>query len=377
MYIEGRQKKVKQKFPDYTNCIANLANSILEEFGIKEKKRQSLKILEPYMTKGYENIVVILLDGMGKCIIDKNLDKDGFFHRHLVGEYSSVFPPTTVAATTSLFSGQNPSEHGWLGWDCYYPQVDKNVTVFLNTESGTDKPAADYNVAWTYCGYENISSKIRNHGGNAYEVTPFMEPFPGTFKEICQQIKLLCEKPGKKYIYSYWNEPDSIMHKNGCEGKESKQVLQSLEKHVQLLCEELENTLIIVTADHGHMDSKGVAITDYPDIMECLVRMPSIEPRALNLFVKEEKKKQFEKAFYKEFGDKFLLWTKEQMLEKKIFGTGKEHPIFREMLGDYLALAISDLSIYNTKEEADTFIGVHAGLTEDEMIIPLIIIEKI
>ncbi len=79
-----------------------------------------------------------------------------------------------------------------------------------------------------------------------------------------------------------------------------------------------------------------VAITDYPKIMECLARMPSIEPRALNLFVREEKKAQFEEEFQKEFGEKFLLWTKEEVLSRKIFGTGDEHPDFREMLGDLL-----------------------------------------
>lgn len=108
----------------------------------------------------------------------------------------------------------------------------------------------------------------------------------------------------------------------------------------------------------------------------CLVRMPSIEPRALNLFVKEEKRSQFEQEFNRRFGNKFLLWTKEQVLDRKIFGPGTEHPNFRGMLGDYLAIAIDDLSIYTTREEADYFIGVHAGLTEDEMIIPLIVIEK-
>lgn len=367
---------MKQKFPDYTNCIANLANSILEEFGIKEEGRQKLKILEQYLAKGYENIVVILLDGMGKCIMEKNLDGDGFFNTHLKGTYSSVFPPTTVAATTSVMSGLHPCEHGWLGWDCYYPEIDKNVTVFLNTETGTDKQAADYPVAWTYCGYESVVSKIRANGGEAYEVTPFAAPFPDDFEKICEQIKALCGKPGKKYIYSYWKEPDQIMHEKGCYGAEAKQMLRTLEKQVELLCEGLENTLIMVTADHGHMDSKGVSLTEYPDITECLVRMPSIEPRALNLFVKEERREQFESAFQKAFGDKFLLWTKEQILQSKIFGTGREHPCFEEMLGDYLAIAVDNLSIYSTREEADFFVGVHAGLTEDEMTIPLIIIEK-
>lgn len=106
------------------------------------------------------------------------------------------------------------------------------------------------------------------------------------------------------------------------------------------------------------------------------MRMPSIESRALNLFVKEEKREQFRHEFQKAFGDKFLLWTKEQVLERNLFGFGEEHPNFRGMLGDYLAIAIDDLSIYSTREEADFFVEVHAGFTEDEMAIPLIVIEK-
>ena len=365
---------MEQQFPDYNNCIVNLANSILGEFEIE--RGEGLKLLDKYLEEKYENILVILLDGMGKNIIDKNLEKDGFFNSHLEGIYSSVFPPTTVAATTSICSGLNPCEHGWLGWDCYYPQIDKNVTVFLNKETGTEEPAAEYNVAWKYCGYEGIVEKIKKNGGNAFQVTPFVEPFPDTFDMICEEIKGLCQQSGKKYIYAYWNEPDSTMHQKGCYGEDAKKMLQSLEQQVEELCNELENTLVVITADHGHVDSEGVALTDYPEIMECLVRTPSIEPRALNFFVKEEKRQQFEREFDKEFGSKFLLLTKEQVLEKKLFGTGEEHPQFRKMLGDYLAVATDDLSIYATMEEADFFIGVHAGITKDEMVIPLIVIDK-
>ena len=51
---------------------------------------------------------------------------------------------------------------------------------------------------------------------------------------------------------------------------------------------------------------------------------------------------------------------------------------FGECLGirDYLAVAVSDLSIYNTEKEAEHFIGVHAGISPEEMTIPLILIER-
>ncbi len=60
----------------------------------------------------------------------------------------------------------------------------------------------------------------------------------------------------------------------------------------------------------------------------------------------------------------------------KLFGAGKEHKDFRDLLGNYLTIATDNLSIFRSKEKAERFIGVHAGMTEDEMIIPLIVVEK-
>ena len=190
---------MKQQFPDYTNCIANLANSILKDFGIDEE-RKGMPSVDFYLKKSYKNVVVLLLDGMGSCILQRNLDRDGFFNSHLVETYSSVFPPTTVAATISMASGLTPYEHSWLGWDCYYPQIDKNVTVFLNRETGTDRLAAEYPVAWTYCGYKSVAKKIRESGKKAFEVIPFIEPFPDSFDKVCRQIQSLARQPDRKSV---------------------------------------------------------------------------------------------------------------------------------------------------------------------------------
>jgi len=38
----------------------------------------TLKLLDQYQAKDYKNVVVILLDGMGKCIVEQNLDERAF-----------------------------------------------------------------------------------------------------------------------------------------------------------------------------------------------------------------------------------------------------------------------------------------------------------
>jgi hypothetical protein len=61
---------------------------------------------------------------------------------------------------------------------------------------------------------------------------------------------------------------------------------------------------------------------------------------------------------------------------KTYLETGNKHPRFEEFIGDYLAVAISDVAIFNSREEAKQFIGAHAGMTEKEMMVPLIVVEK-
>lgn len=146
-------------WPDYENCLANLPNSILKKWNLPTRG-STLPLADRYLQKDYKNVVILLLDGMGKAIIESHLDKNGPFRSHLAGVYQSVFLSSTVPATTSALSGLQPCEHAWLGWDNYYPQLDKNVTVFLNVIQSTEAPAANYHVASTIAPYENVISRI-------------------------------------------------------------------------------------------------------------------------------------------------------------------------------------------------------------------------
>ena len=109
---ENQKSRLAAGKPDYKNCISNLPNSVMRYFGV-EPAGEALPILDKHLKPGYRNIVVLLLDGLGVNIVEAHTEPDGFFQSHLAGIYRSTFPPTTVAATTSVLSG--PSSMAPLG----------------------------------------------------------------------------------------------------------------------------------------------------------------------------------------------------------------------------------------------------------------------
>lgn len=397
--------------PDYKNSIANLACSVLKEFDVPAP-HEGLSLMDKTLGNAgkekYKNIVVLILDGLGTALIEDILEPDGFFRSHLRGSFSSVFPPTTAASTTSFQSGLFPNEHAWLGWDVYFKEIDKTVTVFRNRETGTGTIFSDMNVAKTFRPYKSVIERIIEAGGQAYSVDAFTDPYPKSFKGIMRQIKKLCSLEGRKFIYGYCEEPDYTLHRSGrpirCAsqpettsgagtasalsgqifpenlGKDSASVIRKLEKRAELICSELHDTLFIITADHGHINTVNYCLEDYPDFTDCLDRVPSGEPRALSVFLKPGREKEFLSVFEKHFKKDFRLYSRDEIIGEELFGplsAAKVHQAFHDSVGDYVLTAVSDACIYSDRKTAASFRSGHAGMTADEMNIPFIAIECI
>lgn len=370
---------MKTNHPAYDRSLLSLVSSVLAYYGV-DTPHNTLSELDELLAKNYKNVVVMLFDGMGTAILEKHMPPDAFLRKHLKSNISSVFPPTTTAATITMETGLSPIEHGWLGWSLYFDEIGANVSIFPNTLSGTGgESAADYHVARRYIPCKNIYEKISkatNNNVSAYCISPFSSFRSGSVNEISDTVEKLCGEDGRKYIYTYWYQPDYDMHNHGTVHEQVAEDIKQIDAAVETLCGKLQDTLVIITADHGLVDTAWRFIPDYPDVVECLLRMPSIELRAMTFFIKEGMNERFEAAFHQHFGECYKLYTKNQVLDEKLFGNGTPHLRSERFIGDYLAIATGNISIEcSPSTNQDVFKAAHAGMTEEEMNVPFIVVE--
>ena len=364
--------------PDYTNSILGIPNSILAHYGAKPH-HDTLPILDERLQKGYKNIVLLVLDGMGLDALKAHAP-DGFLVKNCVSRLSSVYPCTTTSALTTFETGLTPIEHGWLGWAHYFEEIGKSVELFTNKESGTERPASERNIVWETIGFKNLFTQIKEADSSVEgcRISPFGEYWSDTNEAICKHIETLCKKDGRKYMYCYHFQPDKDMHITGCYTEHVKADIVLFDKQIEQLAAGLTDTLLIITADHGLTDTKLLFLEDYPEIWNCLYAPPTREPRSLSFFVKDEYKSDFFEIWKKQFGDSFIFITGDEAFKSVHFGSGTPHNRARGFFGDYVALATGDISIWfrDEKGECADYKAMHAGFCDDEMIVPLILIER-
>lgn len=364
-------------YPDYENSLVNVMSSITSYFNIKTNHNTNKKLDQILKNNKYKNIVLVLFDGLGFNILKRNKDICPNLNEYLTGSISSVFPSTTMAARTTVESGLNPIEHGWLGWDMYFKDFDEVITLTRNVIKGTNTPPASFHVAKTYLKYESIVDKInKKENCTAKKVTVYSDRKNESFRKARKLIKKSLDNNFNNYIYFYSNEPDHTFHKNGTDSKKARKVLKKLDKEFKKLYEFLPpDTLLLTLADHGHLNCEYVTLSDYPNIMKMLKGNVSIDNRACSFRVKDEYKKVFYKELKEVLKDDFIILTKDIVVEKKLYGYGRENKYFKDGLGDFFAIGISNKAI-RYDDNVKMHKSSHSGICEDEMLVPLIIKEK-
>lgn len=358
---------------DSTNCIVNFSNSILKKYGVTCFHKTINKIDERISNSN--KIALFLFDGMGKVIIEKHLKEDSFIRKNIFHTMTSTMPPTTVASTNALLSGKFPIETGWIGWTQYFKEIDENVNVFPNTIRSTNTPASDVHLMNKYGKYDTIADLINKKAGyNAallnmgYPVdkSQFRKRFLKLFiKDTYKKIK------DKKFIYSYWVNPDGLMHHNGINDKKVKKCINKINKYIEKYSQLNKDVTTIVIADHGMIDVNYLSPEEFEVINQMLLRPISFEPRFTNFFVKDEYKEIFKTKFEEVSNGRFELYTKKELLDNNILGDAKISKLSDDFIGDFVSISTSNCMFSSNSKYHKSH---HAGGSKDEMEIAISII---
>lgn len=376
--------------PNYEHCILGTITSILKYYNV-ETKHKSLEKLDNILSKKkYQNIIFLILDGMGEYILN-NISKEGYFNQNKIDCVTSVYPSTTTAALTTYYSGKPPYETGWIAWSQYFKEYGRALDMFSHKESylhdALKNPKLD--VFKTIMNYKSVCERIEEANPNikAFEIEPeYAERrtkrsiIADNLDELISSINDINLIPGEKFILAYCDNPDGILHKYGTDSEETKNFILDAETKIKELKESLpEDTLIVISADHGHKNIENAyTLLDYPEILECLIMPPTLESRVLTFWVKDDMKKIFEERFNKQFENEFWLMTREEFLNKyKFLGTGEKHPKIDDFIGNYMALSVAGGMI-----RLETFLAegkpvkksTHCGLSKEEMEVPVIVL---
>lgn len=372
--------------------IVSLSNSILKAFGAHEKANP-LNDVELHGNK----IILILVDALGWVGLEKMSNIDDV--RWFLGksrQLTSVFPSVTATALTSLSTGVTPGMHGVLGTILFMNEFGSMVNT-LNMSiapsgSRDDVLNLGHDLGQLYhddtifeeAGRHGIKSAVvvpKGIGGSGishilYKGANVLEYYT-LFDALTTSINAM---DTHQFVYLYLTHLDTIQHTYGPSSHHYGYALIETMHILRRFSEKLpNNSSLIITADHGQIDvepEKVVDLRKHNELLNYLSLPPFGEPRALQLKLMDKSHVEPVKDYFKKFLPMVDLYDLNQA-ETLLGGLNEK---VRRRMGDLIAVPRDSTTlIYLLKPSDDKlmkFRGHHAGLSREEMAIPLFIMNK-
>lgn len=349
--------------PNYNHSSLNIISSIRNNFGYSSK----YDIIPNLFDKKYKRVVLLLLDGLGVNVLNDNIP-NGILAKHYFSKVNCVFPSTTAASTTSIISGLTPLESGWTGWENYVSELNRDIVLFTGENYYTKEKTGV--TGYDLMPYEPFYSDMNIKGINILPDFNNNEALKDILKRSLANLN------GECYQYVYYTYPDTLMHIYGEDTIEIKDILNSIENDIEDYVNKLpKDTILIVTSDHGHINTKSLNLYLNNRIMSLLERKPSNDARALVFKVSSDNKERFVKEFNNFYGSIYDLYESRNALA--FFGNNNDriNPRIKDFLGNYIAIGKSNY-YFNYSNSNHIFKSHHAGMTKEEMEVPIIVFRR-
>jgi len=387
--------KYEFELPDYHgNSIVNLMSSISNSFNKKHDYAELPTLTSDELNES-KNIILIVIDGLGYNYLTQQ--KESFLYKHLRTPITSTFLTTTACANTAFSVGYPPQQHALTGWDINLKEIGAITTVlpFVPMYKGESLEKAGFKMEHIMDipsfreGFNGKCISLYNKNIATSAFTTYVskdskiiatESYDDTFFVIS---KLLQETTNeRRYINTYIPDLDGSSHNNGLNSKETKDIFIDLDKKLKALASDISSdTKLLIVSDHGMIDCQfedKIFTEDFEGFAECLTIPLAGESRVRDCFVRPRKVVQFKKIVKEQMADYCWCFEGEQLIQDNFYGLGAPNKKLFDRVGDYVLIMKSHYvlndKLANYEAHPKNHIGAHGGITSDEMLIPLIII---
>ena len=392
--------------PDYAGgSIANVPATVAGWLGVPFDGLPPLHAaLHGPLPGRVRRVVLLLIDGMGQNLVPvvEEAYPQLLARAAIRGQLTSIFPSTTVAALSSLWTGVAPAQHGLLGLRLFFPELATQgqmikmspefiaeadalipagiePTNFLDHPGVAEQLAAARIPTYSFKGREIVRSALSKMHGRGAKHQFGIVSAADMFVQIA---RLLEEKPGKPVFASaYWPAVDSLSHYHGYDSPNTAAELRAV---LDLLLREFwerlspaarRDTLLCVLADHGQINTPAgqrIFLADHPALQAGLLMYPAGEPRTAYLYARQGQAQAVLAYIQAHLSHAMVAYPAGEALDAGLFGPPPYSPRTPERLGD-LVVVMRDGYALLTEQESQfmvNLIGRHGGMSAAEMLVP-------
>lgn len=341
------------------------------------------------------NIILLVIDGLGHDYLMNQCD-GSLLNRYCQGRLSSVCPSTTASAIPTFLTGLPPQQHGFTGWFTYFSEIGSVLAVLPYRTRIGNLPIDE--AALSPAGLSGAASFFSSIQINSTQIIPDIIAGSSFNRAFCGRARVApfsglnglrtalrrTVKHGRErsFTYAYWPEFDSLAHQFGVISPQVQDHFLQLDRLFSDLLWDLQgsDTIILVTADHGFIDTapdRSIHLERHPELQQTLMVPLCGESRLAFCYVHRGLENEFETYVHDYFADQAALFPSRQLLEEGWFGLGSPHPMLQHRIGHY-ALVMRDNWMITGRlpgERPLQHTGVHGGVSREEMYVPLVYAE--
>lgn len=324
--------------------------------------------------------VVLLIDGLGQRLLERYAHAAPFLTSLRGSSGTCGVPSTTATSLTSLGTGLAPGQHGLVGYTARVPETGE-----LLNHLQWDKPVDP--LAWQphETAFEQLSARgIYTSAVNksAFATSGLTRAahrgasYRGADNPADRLAQVLEAAEGPSFTYVYDSELDRVGHQYGVASAEWLVELQLADEFAEDLRAALPASVrLLVVADHGMVDSPAASRVevDKRSHLRRGVKLVGGEARFRHLYVKPGALDDVLATWREELGDRATVLSRDEAVARGWFGEVEARVSGR--LGDVMVACHGDTAVFSTRDfpNEQKMVGLHGSLTDDEMVIPLLV----